>query len=81
MVGSLLAIYLRKHGHEVEVFERRPDMRDTSIPAGRSINLAMSDRGLRGLEGVGLADEIRKICIPMHGRMVHDGAGNTNFQP
>lgn len=81
LVGSLLAIYLRKHGHEVEVFERRPDMRDTSIPAGRSINLAMSDRGLRGLEGVGLADEIRKICIPMHGRMVHDVAGNTNFQP
>lgn len=80
LVGSLLAIYLRKHGHEVNVYERRPDMRDSSIPAGRSINLAMSDRGLRGLAGVGLADEIRKICIPMHGRMIHTITGETNFQ-
>lgn len=81
LVGSLLAIYLRKHGHQVNVYERRPDMRDTSIPAGRSINLALSNRGLRALEGIGLADEIRKICIPMHGRIIHDVAGNTNFQP
>lgn len=81
LVGSLLAIYLRKHGHEVNVYERRPDMRDTSIPAGRSINLAMSDRGLRALDGVGLGDEIRKICIPMHGRMVHTLSGDVNFQP
>jgi kynurenine 3-monooxygenase len=80
LVGSLLSIYLAKRGHNVTVYERRPDMRDTSIPAGRSINLAMSDRGLRGLEGVGLADEIRKICIPMHGRIIHDVKGNTNFQ-
>jgi kynurenine 3-monooxygenase len=81
LVGSLLSLYLAKRGHEVTVYERRPDMRDTSIPAGRSINLAMSDRGLRGLEGVGLADEIRKICIPMHGRMIHDVQGNKSFQP
>jgi kynurenine 3-monooxygenase len=80
LVGSLLSIYLAKRGHDVTVFERRPDMRDTSIPAGRSINLAMSDRGLRGLAGVGLEEEIRKICIPMHGRMIHDIKGNTNFQ-
>lgn len=80
LVGSLLSIYLAKRGHDVTVYERRPDMRDTSIPAGRSINLAMSDRGLRGLAGVGLEDEIRKICIPMHGRMIHDIKGNTNFQ-
>ncbi|UPT66620.1 MAG: FAD-dependent monooxygenase [Sphingobacteriales bacterium JAD_PAG50586_3] len=80
LVGSLLSIYLAKRGHNVTVYERRPDMRDTSIPAGRSINLAMSDRGLRGLAGVGLEEEIRKICIPMHGRMIHDVQGNTNFQ-
>jgi kynurenine 3-monooxygenase len=80
LVGSLLSIYLAKRGHNVTVYERRPDMRDTSIPAGRSINLAMSDRGLRGLAGVGLEEEIRKICIPMHGRMIHDIKGNTNFQ-
>jgi kynurenine 3-monooxygenase len=80
LVGSLLSIYLAKRGHDVTVYERRPDMRDTSIPAGRSINLAMSDRGLRGLAGVGLEEEIRKICIPMHGRMIHDIKGNTNFQ-
>lgn len=80
LVGSLLSIYLAKRGNDVTVYERRPDMRDTSIPAGRSINLAMSDRGLRGLAGVGLEEEIRKICIPMHGRMIHDVKGNTNFQ-
>lgn len=80
LVGSLLSLYLAKRGHNVTVYERRPDMRDTSIPAGRSINLAMSDRGLRGLAGVGLEEEIRKICIPMHGRMIHDIQGNTNFQ-
>ncbi|MGE0635438.1 MAG: FAD-dependent oxidoreductase [Bacteroidia bacterium] len=81
LVGSLLSIYLAKRGHKVQIFERRPDMRKEKIIAGRSINLALSDRGWKGLEGVGIADEIRKIAIPMHGRIIHDTQGKTNFQP
>ena len=81
LVGSLLSIYLAKRGHKVQIFERRPDMRKEKIVAGRSINLALSDRGWKGLEGVGIADEIRKIAIPMHGRIIHDTQGKTNFQP
>ena len=52
MVGSLLSIYLARRGYKVSIFERRPDMRTENIPAGRSINLALSDRGWRGLEGM-----------------------------
>ncbi len=81
LVGSLLAIYLAKKGHRVDVYERRPDMRIASISAGRSINLAMSDRGWRGLERAGIIDTIRPIAIPMRGRMMHDHKGNLTFQP
>jgi kynurenine 3-monooxygenase len=80
-VGSLLAIYLAKRGVQVDIFERRPDMRTTAIPAGRSINLAMSERGLRGLAGVGIDKDILEISIPMHGRMIHHVDGRTEFQP
>lgn len=80
LVGSLLAIYLRKRGYEVTLYERRPDMRKVKIPAGRSINLALSDRGWRGLEGVGIDDEIRKIGIPMKGRSIHSMDGKITFQ-
>lgn len=81
LVGSLLSIYLAKRGYNVNVFERRPDMRKNKISAGKSINLALSDRGLRGLDGIGIGDEIRKICIPMLGRFIHHQDGSTNFQP
>lgn len=81
LVGSLLAIHLAKRGYKVEIHERRPDMRKENIPAGRSINLAMSDRGWRGLEKVGLGEDIEKIAIPMKGRMVHALDGSTNLQP
>ena len=63
LIGSLLSIYLARRGHKVTIFERRGDMRKQKMSAGRSINLALSDRGWRGLEGVGIADEIRKIAI------------------
>lgn len=79
LVGSLLAIFLSKRGYKVSIYERRPDMRSHRIAAGRSINLALSDRGWRAIERVGIADEIRKVAIPMYGRMVHDIKGNTNF--
>jgi kynurenine 3-monooxygenase len=81
LVGSLLSIYLAKRGYNVEVYERREDMRKANISAGKSINLALSDRGWKGLQGVGIADDIKKIAIPMKGRMVHDIEGKTNFFP
>jgi len=81
LVGSMLAVYLRKLGYEVNVYERRQDMRSAKISAGRSINLALSDRGIKALEEVGLMEEIRKICIPMHGRYIHHIDGSTAYQP
>jgi kynurenine 3-monooxygenase len=81
LVGSLLSIYLAKRGHNVKIYERRGDMRRAKSEAGRSINLALSDRGILALEKAGLADEIRKIAIPMHGRFMHNPDGSTAFQP
>jgi kynurenine 3-monooxygenase len=81
LVGSLLSIYLSKRGYNVKIYERRADMRKQDMVAGRSINLALSDRGIKALEEVGLMDEIRKICIPMHGRFMHNADGSTAYQP
>ena len=81
LVGSLLSLYLKKRGYEVTVYERRPDLRKTGAAGGRSINLAISERGWKGLAGVGLEAEIRKMAIQMPGRMIHDMQGNLNFQP
>lgn len=81
LVGSLLSLYLRRRGYEVIVFERRPDMRKNNLYAGRSINLAVSTRGLIPLDELGIGAAIRPIAIPMHGRMVHNVDGKVNFQP
>lgn len=81
LVGSLLSIYLSKRGYKVTIFERRPDMRKEKMSAGRSINLALSDRGIKALEEVGIMEEIKKIAIPMHGRYLHQPNGSTAFQP
>ena len=80
LVGSLLSIYLARRGHTVTVLERRPDMRKTQLAAGRSINLAISARGLHALARVGLEREALDHAIPMQGRMVHAADGSTNFQ-
>ena len=80
LVGSLLSIYLSKRGYKVKVYERRADMRKEKIVAGRSINLALSDRGIKALEEVGIMDEIKKIAIPMHGRYIHNADGSTAYQ-
>ncbi len=80
LVGSLLAVLLAKRGFKVEVFERRPDMRRTDISAGRSINLALANRGIYPLEQAGLMDKVKPTLTTMKGRMVHDLAGKQNFQ-
>lgn len=81
LVGSLLAIYLAKRGYKVEVYERRPDMRKNRISAGKSINLALSERGWTALERVGIRKQIEEVAIPMKGRMVHNTDGSLSFQP
>lgn len=80
LVGSLLAIILRKKGYAVTVYERRPDMRSEKIAAGRSINLAMSARGWKALELAGLKEQMQELAIPMYGRALHQTDGNTVFQ-
>ena len=77
LCGSLLALRLAQRGHKVEVYESRPDLRTTDISAGRSINLALSDRGLKALRLCGMEEKAREICIPMFGRLMHDTEGNT----
>lgn len=81
LAGSLWAIYLAKAGYKVNVYERRPDIREAEISAGKSINLALSTRGWKALEGAGIKTEVEKIAIPMPGRMMHDLEGNLTFQP
>lgn len=81
LVGSLLAAYLSKEGYEVNLYERRPDMRKAAISAGRSINLALSDRGWRALKMIGAEDRVREHAIPMKGRMMHEEDGSLKFQP
>ncbi|MBK9109571.1 MAG: FAD-dependent monooxygenase [Saprospiraceae bacterium] len=80
LVGSLTALRLLQLGFDVELFESRPDMRRTDIPAGRSINLALSHRGIKGLELCGIGPEVLSNAIPMFGRMIHPKEGNLQFQ-
>ncbi|MBT8244080.1 MAG: FAD-dependent monooxygenase [Winogradskyella sp.] len=77
LCGSLLALRMGQRGYNVNVYEMRPDLRKTDIYAGRSINLAFSDRGNKGMKLVGLEEKVRELCIPMNGRMLHDREGNT----
>ncbi|WP_439131735.1 FAD-dependent oxidoreductase [Polaribacter sp.] len=77
LCGSLLALRLAQRGYKVDVYESRPDLRKVDISAGRSINLALSDRGLKALRLCGMEEKAREICIPMFGRLMHDRAGNT----
>ena len=77
LCGSLLALRLGQRGFKVHVVEMRPDLRTVDISAGRSINLAFSNRGLKAIKLVGLESKVKSLCIPMHGRMVHDSDGNT----
>ena len=81
LTGPLLATYLTHHGYEVDIYERRSDMRKETISAGRSINLAMSVRGIQALKEVGIYEKIKPLTIPMKGRMIHGLNGSTHLQP
>jgi kynurenine 3-monooxygenase len=81
LAGGLLAAYLGRRGHEVDLFERRADPREGNIVGGRSINLAISTRGIHALEKIGIADETLRTAIPMRGRMIHDKSGALHFAP
>lgn len=78
--GSLMAALLGRAGHRVLLVERRADPRTGLVEAGRSINLAISERGLHALSRVGLSETILKIATPLHGRMIHPVEGPLAFQ-
>ncbi len=80
LVGSLWAVYLSKAGYKVTIYERRSDIRNAEISAGKSINLALSTRGWKALDTVGVGDAVREIAIPMYGRIMHDIEGNLSEQ-
>lgn len=81
LVGSLLGLQLAKRGFQVRIFEKRPDPERNNYGAGRSINLALSHRGIHALKTAGVFKKIEPILIPMHGRMIHDELGNQSHQP
>jgi kynurenine 3-monooxygenase len=81
LAGSLLAIYLARRGFQVDVFEARGDMRNGLIAGGRSINLALSDRGIAALREVGMDEYMLSEAVPMYGRMIHSLSGDTKLLP
>jgi kynurenine 3-monooxygenase len=81
LAGGLLAAYLGRRGYEVDLYERRADPREGNIVGGRSINLAISTRGIHALEHIGIADEALQHAIPMRGRMIHEKSGALHFAP
>src|ERR1041384_1913681 len=81
LAGGLLAAYLGRRGYDVDLYERRADPREGNIVGGRSINLALSTRGINALEQLGIANEVLQHAIPMPGRMIHDKSGELHFSP
>lgn len=81
LAGSLLGIFLARRGFAATLYERRPDMRRERIAAGRSINLALADRGIHALRQAGVLEAVQPLMIPMRGRMIHDPEGNTSLLP
>ena len=79
--GPVMAVFLARRGYEVEVYERRPDMRRRGVAAGKSVNITLAERGLRVLREAGVADEeLMRLSVPLKGRMVHTGKGRLKFQ-
>jgi kynurenine 3-monooxygenase len=72
---------LARRGNRIDVYEKRPDMRRVTVAAGRSINLALAERGMHALQSAGLTDEVKPLLIPMTGRMLHDIHGTLDLSP
>lgn len=81
LCGSFLALRMAQRGFNVRVAEKRPDLRTTEIAAGRSINLAFSNRGAKAMKLAGIEDKVKEICIPMTGRMIHEKNGRVFLSP
>src|ERR1041385_6352058 len=81
LAGGLLAAYLGRRGYDVDLYERRADPHEGNMVGGRSINLALSTRGIHALEQAGIADQVLRHAIPMRGRMIHDKSGELHFSP
>jgi kynurenine 3-monooxygenase len=79
--GALLALLLDRRGREVELYEARPDPRGVLADSGRSINLALADRGIHALKTAGVFDDLRSALLPMRGRLIHYENRQTSFQP
>ena len=80
LAGSLMAVYRAKRGQAVHLWDRRPDLRRSDIPAGRSINLAISTRGLTALDRIGMRETILDQAVRMPGRLIHALDGTTSYQ-
>ena len=81
LAGPLLAILLAQHGYYVDLYEKRSDPRKENISAGRSINLALSHRGIEALKKARVFEDVKPHLIPMKGRMIHGENGVLDFQP
>ena len=81
LTGPLLAIYLGQRGHSIDLYEKRSDLRIENISVGKSINLALSHRGIKALKSAEVFDQIEPLLIPMKGRMIHLPDGEVEFQP
>ena len=81
LVGALWAAILAKRGYAVDVYERRPDFRQAGYLGGRSINLALSERGWKAVEIAGIREKIEAVALPMPGRMMHGTDGSLTYQP
>ena len=79
--GALLAILLNARGHTVELYESRADPRESPPQSGRSINLALADRGIHALKAAGVFHDLENALLPMRGRLIHDREGGTSLQP
>jgi len=77
--GAYLAALLAKEGYQIDVFEKRNDLRSVTLPSGKSVNLGLSKRGLTALDELGLKEAFLDMAIPMYGRMIHTKKGKSIF--